>query len=330
MNGVSVIICTYNGRQRLEPTIFHILKLEAVCAWELIIIDNASSDSTSEYCSELLASSGGQLCWRIIYEEKPGLIHARLRGLRESKYGIVLYCDDDNSLSADYLQIGFEIFKDNPNVGALGGFGIPVFEVNKKPTWFDRYSHSFAVGPQSSHDGKLMEFPAELYGAGTFLRKEVILYFYDRGFETVMTGRVGNKLVSGDDVEWCYLIQLLNYEIWYDHRLTFTHRMPAARMQWKYYLKLKEGIASGAASFLPYTCLFKDRSMGVIGFGMHWFLNGLKSTLIFMYNKFKMSLISTLTPEIELANLILRAKATSYWSDGVKSFKHFIHLRKML
>jgi glycosyltransferase involved in cell wall biosynthesis len=47
MNGISIIICTYNGKQKLEETLLAILKLEATFSWELLIVDNASTDDTA-------------------------------------------------------------------------------------------------------------------------------------------------------------------------------------------------------------------------------------------------------------------------------------------
>ena len=331
MDGISVIVCTFNGEKRLDSTLKHLLNQKCNIQWELVIVDNASTDATSEFCKKVLESVNLSFKWRILHEDQKGLIYARMRGLREALYDVVLYCDDDNSLHENYVQLGHELMKRNVKIGALGGFGIPVFEGNKKPIWFDRYSHSFAVGQQSSHDGKLIEFPAELYGAGTFLRKEALLNFFDRGFMTIMTGRIGSQLVSGDDVEWCFLVQLAGYEIWYDHRLTFEHTMPASRMQWNYYLKLKQGIASGSASLLPYTCLFKNRKMALICFCLYWFSNLLKFNLMFLRHRFKLSwLPKPIAPETELAIIVLRAKAMSYWRSGVKPFQHFIHLRKLL
>jgi len=327
--GITVVICTYNGRARLLPTLSSIINQEFhPSLFELIVVDNASTDDTRELCELILSNAA--IHWRIVEEPNPGLNHARLKGIAEAKFDIVLFCDDDNSLSLDYLQIAFELFKNNPRIGVLGGCGVPAFE-GDKPEWFDQYSHSFAVGPQSSSDGKVKEIPAELYGAGTFFNKAPLLYFFKKGLSTLTSDRKGNSLVSGGDVEYCYLVQLAGYEVWYDHRLTFTHYIPASRLQWNYYLKLKQGIALGSASLFPYACLFKDREMGLIRFGMNWLSNLMKYTLLFLKHTFKFVFISyTIRRESELAISILRSKAMSYWGNGIKPFQHFIYLRKLL
>ena len=256
--GISIIICTYNGSDKLFNPLHAIINQRTSIAWELLLIDNASTDATVQFCREILEQS--TISWRIVSETNPGLNHARLRGLKEAQYEFVLFCDDDNSLNENYIETGYQIFQSNPKVGVVGGFGIPTFK-GEKPDWFDQYSHSFAVGPQASFDGVLSDFPAELYWAGCFFRKAPLLNLFAKGFKTIMTDRMGTTLVSGGDVEWCYLIQLLGYKLYYDHRLIFYHEMPASRMNWDYYLRLKAGIASGTGKFVPYHLLFKNKKV---------------------------------------------------------------------
>lgn len=51
-NGVSIICCSYNGRERLQITLEAIKNLECNGNWELIFIDNASTDGTLEFAKE--------------------------------------------------------------------------------------------------------------------------------------------------------------------------------------------------------------------------------------------------------------------------------------
>lgn len=325
MNGISIIICTYNGKKKLEETLLAILKLKATFSWELLIVDNASTDDTAAFSFSLLRDS--TIDFSIHHEAEPGLIKARLCGLRASKYNVLLYCDDDNTLDKDYLQIGYDLMKSNPIIGALGGCGTPVFE-DEKPDWFATYGHSFAVGPQAITDGLIPEYPAELYGAGTFFRKEVLLQYLNNGFKSALSGRTRNNLVSGEDVEWCYLIQLAGYQIWYDHRLLFLHHMPQQRMRWDYYLRLKKGISSGVCNLLPYSCLFRNRKMSSILYFKTWFTKMIFALLIY----FKLRILAFVSvnsnnTEQELAITIWREKLFSYWRNSIQSYKHFIQLK---
>jgi glycosyltransferase involved in cell wall biosynthesis len=328
MNGISIIICTYNGKQKLEETLLAILKLKATFSWELLVVDNASTDGTAAFTSSLLSDS--TIDFRILYEAEPGLIKARLCGLRASKYDVLLYCDDDNTLDINYMQIGYDLMKSNPIIGALGGCGTPVFE-SEKPDWFDTYGHSFAVGPQAANDGPISEYPAELYGAGAFFRKEVLLQFLDKGFKSGLSGRTGNNLVSGEDVEWCYLMQLAGHQIWYDHRLVFTHSMPQGRMNWEYYLRLKQGIASGTGQLLPYSCLFINKNMNDLHYLANWFKRTAFSSILYL--KYKVSIIlgkKIVMDEDKLGVIILKAKMKSYFINAIPAYHHFRKLKTII
>jgi glycosyltransferase involved in cell wall biosynthesis len=326
LNGISIVVCTYNGKDKLSKTLNSIKQLQVNCNWELIVIDNASNDGTGEFVKEFLRDF--ELDWQLIVEKKPGLIYAKLCGLKVAKYDVLLYCDDDNILDKNYLQIGFELLQKNATIGALGGSGIPVFE-KEKPNWFDTYSYSFAVGPQSSKDGILKEYPAELYGAGTFFRKELLLNYIEKGFQSVLTGRTGTNLVSGEDVELCYLIQLSGYKIGYDHRLIFEHIMPENRMKWDYYIRLKQGISLSVCRLLPYHCLFKNPRASSLFFLGHWLKQTIFSTLVNLRQKsVGLFLRKSKTSKELLIAAIWEAKAKAYWRDGYIAYKHFKQLKK--
>jgi glycosyltransferase involved in cell wall biosynthesis len=320
INGISIIICTYNGSARIGLTLEYILKLKADFPFELIIVNNASTDDTELFCERILR--GTNLTYKIVLENQPGLSHARICGLRSASYDVILFCDDDNTLDEDFLQIGYSLIQKHPSIGALGGCGYPIFETDP-PGWFKQYSHSYAVGPQSNIDGKLNEYPAEIYGACTLLLKKPLLDLFDAGFKSIMTGRKGNKLVSGDDVEWCYLLQLKGYEIWYDHRLRFGHLMPEGRLQWSYYLRMKEAISYGACAFLSYRCFFVQPTMHTGKFFFIWMKELVFSILIYLNNKVK----SFFFKKNDLSLIILRAKMMSYFKDLNRSHRHFIQLK---
>lgn len=327
--GVSIVICTFNGKHRLPNVLSSISKqvTSVLYDFELIIVDNLSTDATAIFCNDYLSQAAISFPWKIVTEQTPGLNHARLKGLKEAQHEFVLFCDDDNVLSDNYLNIASEILLSNSAIGALGGCGIPIFDA-EKPEWFDRYSYSFAVGAQASQDGFMIKYPSELYGAGTFFRKSPLLELFHNGFKTIMSDRKGNTLASGGDVEWCYLIQLLGYKLYYDHRLVFWHHMPQHRMHWEYYLRLKKGISSGVCNLLPYSCLFRNRKMSSILYLKTWFTK--MSFALLIYFKLRILafvLINSNNTEQELAITIWREKLFSYWQNSVQSHKHFIHLK---
>jgi len=329
MKGISVVVCTYNGKDRIEPTL-NALFLQQVAQefnWEIIVVDNASTDGTDLYCQELYKTHSFIGQFTVVQEFTPGLNHARLKGLRSAKFDWVLFCDDDNHLFPDYIQTGFTILTEYKAIGVLGGNGIPLLE-SSKPEWFDRYSHSFAIGAQSTVDGKIGEYPAKVYGAGAFFLKEPLLHLFDKGFTCVMSDRKGTKLSSGGDVEWCYLLQLAGYEIWFDQRLTFLHWMPNTRITWSYYLELKKGITSGSARLFSYYCLLKYPGISLKKFKLLFFVKFLLTAG--SYFKFKLIQLfhnKTEKQEYLLADVLLSTRLKTFFFDRMVASNHFEQLK---
>ena len=332
-DGVSIVICTYNGVSKLEPTLKSIfsLQIDKSIPWELIIIDNASTDNTTPFCENLVTKYGFFEKSRIILEPLVGCNHARRRGIDEAKYNWLLFCDDDNHLFPDYIQNAWPILQSNTKIGALGGQGIALFE-ETKPEWFDRYSHSFAIGSQAGKDGKINQRNAELYSAGTFFRKDILMHYFKAGFSCLLVGRKGKEIYGGEDVEFCLLIQLLGYEIWYSSQLKFYHFMTKARMNWLYYLKLKEGISSTSAYFASYMPFFKKGKPTNLSFFLTYIWNYIFFHLVWLHFLFR----SIIQPsrysqeQLDLGKVINRRKAFSYRSNFRESFLHFKQLKKVL
>ncbi len=237
--GVSIIVCCYNSVKRLHDTIGHVVrqKTQNSFGWELIIVDNASTDNTFELANEILQKSSIQ--FQVVKETTAGLSSARRKGYSVSKFDYLLYCDDDNWLAENYAQRAFEIMQANKQIAILGGLGEAVFE-GKEPTWFKKLELNFAVGDQSSTKENLSKV-SDVYGAGFAVRKSFLQQLFGSGIQNVLSDRIGGQLISGGDTEWCYLARYFGKEVWYCRDLKFKHLMTTGRMNWDYLKKLYFG-----------------------------------------------------------------------------------------
>ena len=90
---ITVAICTYNRATALEHalgTLTHLVPPHDA-RWELVVVDNASTDRTRE----VLAAFAGRLPLRVAFEQKSGLSHARNCALDNAGGDYVLWTDDD-------------------------------------------------------------------------------------------------------------------------------------------------------------------------------------------------------------------------------------------
>lgn len=253
MKGISVILCSFNGAARLGATLDHLARqaTAGVPAWELIFVDNASTDGSATVVRDLWRAKGGTIPLIIKAEPRQGLVYARQTGVGASRYDIIVFCDDDNWLDAGYLSAAFDIMEADPTIGALGGVGTPISDVTL-PQWFEKYKYSFACYAQGTHEGELAEQNATLFGAGLVLRREVWDRLFNSDFQPVLTDRRGTKLISGGDTELSFATKLLGYKLWFSPRLQFFHYMPAARLSTDYLLRLNEALSFSSASLIVY------------------------------------------------------------------------------
>jgi glycosyltransferase involved in cell wall biosynthesis len=233
--GVTILICCHNGAGRLPETLRHIAQQQVApyVPWEVLIVDNKSTDSTALVARNEWAKYNVKTRFRVVLETELGLSHARARGFHEAQYDYVIMCDDDNWLAEDYVNNVYRLMFDKPNIGALGGFGKLLFEV--KPPKFVELVNIFAAGPQGVTTGKVSG--SKIYGAGCVVRKSAYKQLYDIGFKSLLVDRKGRQLSSGGDYELCYALAILGYDIWYDESLRFSHFITRERLTWDYFMR---------------------------------------------------------------------------------------------
>jgi hypothetical protein len=163
----------------------------------------------------------------------------------------LVFCDDDNWFQPDFVKNAYSIMASDPLIGAAGGEGRAVTD-GKLPDWFEDHKSYYACYRQRSEDGELSGSTAFLYGAGLVVRKRLFLELHAGGLETVLTDRTGTKLSSGGDNEFCYLIRLRGYKLWYSSRLQFFHYLPQARLTEKYLYRLITAIAYSSMKLIIY------------------------------------------------------------------------------
>jgi glycosyltransferase involved in cell wall biosynthesis len=261
MNGITIIIPTHNGQKVIEMALEGIFKQSNHIPIEVIIINNNSTDRTIELAHAFWQKNKRvNLDFKILNEENPGKFNAQHLGILSSNYNVVLICDDDNILNKQYCQIALDWFNKNPEIAAIGGAGIPLFE-SKEPPWFKTYHEFYAVGSQGAFAGDITNQKGCLYGAGMVIRKDIYLDLFKRGFEPIFTSRKGKNLASGsEDTELCYAFRLMGYKIFYDDALTFQHFIDKRKLTKAYVLNLVLSQAKASGKGLVYQSIMQNKS----------------------------------------------------------------------
>jgi glycosyltransferase involved in cell wall biosynthesis len=263
INGVSVIICCYNSVSRLPKTLLNLAnQINVRFDWEVLIVNNNSTDCTTEVAYAEWRKYEVNCPLTIIDEVVPGLSNARRRGVQHAKYDYILFCDDDNWLDNNYLQIGYDFLLNNPQCGIVGGWSTAVSST-EFPPWFETQQFCFAVGRPYSHTRDITA-DGQVWGAGMFTRRKVLNIVFDKSFPFLCSDRKGNMIMSGGDDEICMRVALLGLKLYHHEELHFIHEIPAGRLTESYLDLLYAGFAFSAPIFMHYQILNKVKNMNVI------------------------------------------------------------------
>ncbi|WP_186458755.1 glycosyltransferase [Mucilaginibacter achroorhodeus] len=240
---ISVIICTYNPRlQYLEQVLLALRNQTLVnTEWELLIIDNKSSN---QFTQEL------DLSWhanaKVMREEQAGLAHARLKGFKNSIAELIVFVDDDNVLADNYLELSWDFYLSNPQVGCFGGKSVAVFETTP-PAWFWKTGISLGckddgdeiyISDYRSDNYKLQNYPDKApIGTGMVITKKAFKAYYLEvlnNADRLALGRKGKALTSGEDNDIVLTIIKNYFEIAYIPKLVVKHLIPTNRISTAY------------------------------------------------------------------------------------------------
>lgn len=116
MDGVSLILLSYNGKPYLEEKISHLMKdMKCFSHCEMIIIDDDSTDGSRE----LLERYRDDKEIRIIFkEDHKGIPHSMNIGVLNAKYECLVFCDQRQVSTRDNIRKLVELLH-NDEIGAV-------------------------------------------------------------------------------------------------------------------------------------------------------------------------------------------------------------------
>jgi glycosyltransferase involved in cell wall biosynthesis len=231
--GISVIICCYNSATRLPATLSSLAKQRTSYDWELVVVDNASSDNTSEVARKAWETHANKaIPFVIVSQPLPGLSHAREKGIETSCYDYILFCDDDNHFAPDYIEKAYRLMEEMPEVTILGGLSKPKLAYYPGK-WIEDMYPAMAIGARAAQSG----YTDWVFGAGMVVRRTIFTELADKKINFLLSDRIGSKQTSGGDVELCYLGLFLGYKIYYSSELVFEHYMEEHRLKKSFFMK---------------------------------------------------------------------------------------------
>jgi hypothetical protein len=209
----TLAICSHNPGPTYFKRVLDSVRKQSLAkdSWELIVVDNLSTAPIAP---------DWDLSWhplgRHVVESELGLSSARRRAMKEAFSDLLVFVDDDNVLDPTYMARALEIKHAWPQLGVWGaGVIIPEFEVQPKE-YLEPLLHYLAIREITAPRWTNVYpcFEAAPWGAGLCVRSSVATAYEQHCQQSSIhiTGRKGDGLLSGEDLEIDYLAREMGFE----------------------------------------------------------------------------------------------------------------------
>lgn len=259
----SIIICCYNSANRIVPTLEYLSRLSlGELKAELILVDNSCTDNTVLLANSTWNKLNSPFPLKVTYEEKPGLSFARKKGVLTATGEIIIFCDDDNWLSDNYVQVCYKKLTTERDVGLMCGKNFAVSDT-KFPDWFTSYQQTYAVGVLALESCDITS-KGWLWGAGMSFRKMDLISMYESGFNNFTTDRKGNELSTGGDVEICRWFIICGFKLWFENSIHLFHFISSERLTLNYLKSLIQKNNEVSVVYAYYDSILNFQSTGSV------------------------------------------------------------------
>ena len=192
---VTIAICTYNRADYLQDTLNGLAEqTENPRRFEILVINNNSTDSTESVCSAFSAERD-QLQFRMVTEKKQGLSYARNRAYREAESNMILYIDDDVYMKSDFVENCIRTLHETPQLKCGGGRIYVSFD-GTDPDWIPAELMPM-FGLHDLGDNK-KPYPKDNFprGGNMIIHKEL---FERSGMFDPNLGRTGSRMIGSEE-----------------------------------------------------------------------------------------------------------------------------------
>jgi glycosyltransferase involved in cell wall biosynthesis len=196
MNRITVVICTFNRATALDRTLtsFQSIQIPNGIDWELLVVNNNSSDATDA----VIAKHSSRLPIQRIFEATPGKSRAANRAVGAASGELTLWTDDDVIVDERWVAEYALAAQASPDTSFFGGTVDPWFEVIP-PTWIERniriLNEPFAL---AQHGDAIFPLSDQaVVGANMAIKTEVLRRFPFN----VTLGPVGTRALRGEETE---------------------------------------------------------------------------------------------------------------------------------
>jgi glycosyltransferase involved in cell wall biosynthesis len=244
---IDICICTRNPRfDVLEKAIKSIYNQQGT-EWHtlsILVVDNASNPPITESIFGNVNVS--TIATRLIREPLPGTARARVAAAKLTSSEWILFVDDDNELSPDYVSTGISIINNHPTLGCFSGKLLLPHTIYS-PVWTKPFLLFLGIKDcgeerieRLSEEWGLWEPPT----AGAFVHRDVLQEYLRRSSESedfFLLGERPGKLLRCEDSIIMRSAYLTGRSNAYEPSLVLWHHLNPDRFRFFYIMRLMYG-----------------------------------------------------------------------------------------
>jgi glycosyltransferase involved in cell wall biosynthesis len=245
MNGslkISIVICTYNRAAYIQEAMQSLYdQTLSRDAYEVIVVNNNSTDRTEEVCRSFIGSHNDAFFY-YFNEPQQGASFARNTGAYHARSPLLCFMDDDAVAEPDYLERIVRFFEEHPDAGGLGGRIIPRY-IPHEPKWMSHYVSSLVGHFHYSDEVTVFKpgkYPLE---SNMIIRK--VDFDAIHGFNVALPGVVGTHRIGGEGKDFFLRLQELGKKIYYDPSIRVHHVVETSKLTREYMYRIASGIGRG-------------------------------------------------------------------------------------
>jgi glycosyltransferase involved in cell wall biosynthesis len=269
---ISAIICTHNRASYLGAAIDSLLAQNFAGDFEVIVVDNASTDDTRD----IVAARSAHPHLRYVYEPVTGLSVARNTGATFAQASILAYLDDDAVASPQWLAVLHQAYQTHEKLAIAGG-RVTLLWANgtQAPRWLSTGLSGNLGAYDLGSEPQLIDRPGLTpRGLNYSIRRSFLEQI--GGFD-VNLGRVGKNLLSNEELHMTELALDRGWQVMYLPDAHVAHHVAPERLNRAWFLS--RGWWQGISE------CYREQLAGRAGFGQ--FLRGGERLLRGLYRSLK-------------------------------------------
>jgi glycosyltransferase involved in cell wall biosynthesis len=230
----TILICTYNRASYLAETLDSIAALDvpSAIAWDVLVVDNNSSDGTRGVVEHRALSFPVRL--RYLFEGTQGKSNALNAGMTAAAARVIVFTDDDVRVPRGWLKAAIAPLVEREDIDYTGGPVRPIWG-GPKPAWLDEKGNlggTIAVKDHGRAPFVFEEGKKTPLGVNMAVRRSLVERI--GGFRPDL-GRRGNSLLGQEQAEFFYRSRQAGARGLYVPEMILDHHVPASRLTRSYF-----------------------------------------------------------------------------------------------